>query len=145
MHINEKRGFKRTPYSYTTLVHALAVNIDMVCELSAALLCLCKKNKSCAKKFANLFSLCFVFSIRRHHHTDIQKLLLRLAISFFCRSLRDSYLVLSRVLVDETHILGENLLGDSLLGSLLVRFVERQIFALICKRAADITKCGSFV
>lgn len=39
-----------------THTHCWAVNIDMVCELSAALLCLCTKNyKSLCKKFANFF------------------------------------------------------------------------------------------
>lgn len=62
---SEKRGSRRTPLLIHTLaVHALAVNIDMVCELSAALLCLCKK----------LQKICeFIFSVlrfHRHHHTE---------------------------------------------------------------------------
>lgn len=52
------------------LVHTRAVNIDMVCELSAALLCLCKKYKSLCKKFANFFSLLRLLASYRHRYTE---------------------------------------------------------------------------
>lgn len=69
-----KRDSRDARHTHTLFVfgsHALAVNIDMDCESSAALVCLCKKYKKLCKKFANLFSLCFVFLIhRQHHHTE---------------------------------------------------------------------------
>lgn len=103
---SEKRGFRRTPYSYT-VVHALAVNIDMVCELSAALLCLCKKYKSCAKNLRIYFLCASFLDSSSSLYREIQKLLLRFATSdFFCVVRRGTEcLVIFRVLVDdETHV-----------------------------------------
>lgn len=55
----EKRAAVDARHTHTQfLVHALAVNIDMVCELSAALLCLCKNCiKVCAKNLRIYFLL----------------------------------------------------------------------------------------
>lgn len=88
------------------------INIDMVCELSAALLCLCKKSiKVCAKNLRIFFlfasSSCLISS--SSYSGDSKPLLLGLF--FFCFA--DGiliFLVLLGIGDDETHILGDNLL-----------------------------------
>lgn len=98
------------------LVHALAVNIDMVCELSAALVCLCKNCiKVCAKNLRIYFLLLrflwlpIVIIMRRDSNVVVA--IAKIFNNFLCCVLARGTEFFSDswgIGADETHVSGDN-------------------------------------